>query len=101
MDLNRPEDWPSHGRGGRTWRRFIGDDLVWASFGPRQTQTETQDDGNESPTRTEDEEDQKIRVFMRPISNSRTEGWTAIGYDEETGRVALGRRDGYIDFFRL
>jgi len=101
MDLNRPEDWPSQGRGGRTWRRFVGDDLVWASFGAGRTQTETQDDGEENPTRMGDEEDPKIRVLMRRIFNSHAEGWTAIGYDEETGRVALGRRDGYITFLRL
>lgn len=101
MDLNRPEDWPSQARGGRTWRHSIGDDLVWASFGPRQTQADTQDNGDESLTRMGDEEDPRIRVLTRRIFNSSAEGWTAIGYDEETGRAALGRRDGYITFLRL
>ena len=101
MDLNRPEDWPSQARGGRTWGRFIGDDLVWASFDQGRTQAETQDDDDENLTRVGDEEYPKIRVFMRRIFNSHAEGWTAIGYDEETGRVALGRRDGYITFLRL
>ena len=101
MDLNRREDWPSQARGVRTWRYFLGDDLVWASFGPGQTQTETRDGGDENRTRMAGEEDSKIRVLTRCIFNSRAEVWTAIGYDEETGRVALGRRDGYITFLRL
>ena len=101
MDLNRPEDWPSQGRGGQTWRRFTGDDLVWGSFDLRQTRTEAQDDSDENLTRMGDEEDPTIRVLTRRIFNFSTEGWAAIGYDEETGRVALGRRDGYITFLRL
>jgi hypothetical protein len=47
------------------------------------------------------EEELKIDVLTRRIFNSRDEVWTAIGYDEETGRVALGRRDGYITFLHL
>jgi len=101
MDLNRPEDWPSQARGVRVWGRFLGDDLVWAAFDPRQTRSETQDGGDENLTRMRDEEDPKIRAFTRRIFNSRGEVWTAIGYDEETGRVALGRRDGCITFLRL
>ena len=100
MDLNRREDWPSQAGGIRTWRYFLGDDLVWASFGPEQTQPETKDGDDENCTRVVDE-DSKICVFTRCIFNSRAEVWTAIGYDEETGRVALGRRDGYITFLRL
>lgn len=78
MDLNRQEDWPSQARGTRFWRNFLGDDLVWASF-----------------------EGSKIDVFKRHVFNSRGEVWTAIGYDEEMGRVALGRGDGCITFLRL
>ena len=100
MDLNRPEDWPSQASGTRIWRRFMGDDLVWATFDLKQTQSEIQDD-DENLTRVGNEEDSKLRVHTRRIYNSRAEVWTAIGYDEETGRVALGRRDGHITFLRL
>jgi hypothetical protein len=101
MDLNRQEEWPSQARGTRIWRHFLGDDLVWASFGPRQTQAEEQDSDDESWTSVADEGKPKTQVFTRRIFNSRDEAWTAIGYDEETGRVALGKRDGYITLLRL
>ena len=78
----------------------MGDDLVWATFDPKQTQSEIRDD-DENLTRVGDEEGSKLRVHTRRIYNSRAEVWTAIGYDEETGRVALGRRDGHITFLRL
>ena len=100
MDLNRQEDWPPEARGMRIWRHYIGDDLVWGSFGPRRTQAETRDDGDENRASTADE-DSKTDVFTRRVFNARGDVWTAIGYDEETGRVALGRRDGYITFLCL
>jgi len=100
MDLNRQEDWPSQARGIQTWRRFLGDDLVWASFSTMQTQSETRDD-DDNRTEAADEEDSKMRAFTRRISSSCGGVWTAIGYDEETGRVALGSRDGKIAFLRL
>ena len=78
MDLNRQEDWPAQARGTRFWRNFLGDDLVWASFG-----------------------DSETHAFTRHIFNSRGEVWTAVGYDEETGRVALGKGNGRITFLRL
>ena len=96
MDLNRQEDWPSQARGVRTWRHYLGDDLVWASLDPGRIQ----DDDDENWTSAAEEESD-MRVFTRPVFNSRDEAWTAIGYDEETGRVALGRRDGCITFLRL
>jgi len=101
MDLNRQEDWPAQARGTRSWRQFLGDDLIWASFGPRETQTKIQDSGDENWTSRTDEEEPKIYAFTRRICNSRGEVWTAIGYDEETGRVALGKGDGSIVFLRL
>ena len=101
MDLNRQEDWPSQARGIRIWRCFLGDDLVWASFSTKQSHGETRDDADDNWTDAGDEEDAKMRAFTRRIFNSRGEVLTAIGYDEETGRVALGRRDGYIAFLRL
>jgi hypothetical protein len=101
MDLNRPDDWPYQARGIPIWRHFSGDDLVWGSLGPRQTQAEIQDGGDENGTRVGDDEDSKIHMLTRRIFNSRAEVWTAIGYDEETGRVALGRGDGYVTFLRL
>ena len=100
MDLNRQEDWPSQARGVRIWRYYLGDDLVWGSFGPRRTQAETRDDGNENRTSTAGE-GSETQVFTRRVFNAHGDVWTAIGYDEETGRVALGRRDGYITFLRL
>lgn len=101
MDLSRQEDWPPQAIGTRIWRHFLGDDLIWASFGPRQTRAETRDGGDENRTNMMGEEELKIDVLTRRIFNSRDEVWTAIGYDEETGRVALGRRDGYITFLHL
>lgn len=74
----------------------MGDDLVWASLDPGRIQ----DDDDENWTSAAEEESD-MRVFTRPVFNSRDEAWTAIGYDEETGRVALGRRDGCITFLRL
>jgi len=100
MDLNRQEDWPSQAGGMRIWRHYIGDDLVWGSFGPRRTQAETRDDDDENWASTADE-DPKTHVFTRRVFNAHGDVWTAVGYDEETGRVALGRRDGYITFLRL
>lgn len=99
MDLNRQEDWPSQARGVRIWRYYLGDDLVWGSFGPGRTQAEKHDDGENQTSTTE--EDLKMHVFTRRVFNAHGDVWTAIGYDEETGRVALGRRDGYITFLRL
>lgn len=101
MDLNRQEDWPSQTRGNRTWRNCLGEDLVWTSFCPGRTKAETRAEGDESWADVMEEEDLKPRVFMRRVLNSRDEDWTAIGYDEETGRVALGGRDGGITFLRL
>lgn len=101
MDLNRQEDWPSQTRGVRTWRNCLGEDLVWTSFCPGRTKAETRAEGDESWADVMEEEDLKPRVFMRRVLNSRDEDWTAIGYDEETGRVALGGRDGGITFLRL
>ncbi|KAF9643608.1 hypothetical protein BDM02DRAFT_1407797 [Thelephora ganbajun] len=98
MDLNRQEDWPFQARAIRIWEYSTGDDLVWASFGPRRIQAETQGGDEENRTSTAEEEDSKADAFTRRIFNSCGEFWTAIGYDEETGRVALGRRDGYITF---
>ena len=100
MDLNRQEDWPSQSRGIRSWRYHLGDDLVWASFSPRRTRAETQGGDNGNCTGTADD-DPKMHVFTRRVCNSHGEVLTAIGYDEETGRVALGRRDGCITFLRL
>lgn len=97
MDLNRQEDWPSQAMSTRTWRYSLGDDVVWAYFGPGRTQGGV----DENQIHTGGEEDSRIDVHTVPIFNSRAEVWTAIGYDEETGRVALGRRDGYITFLRL
>ena len=82
------------------WGLYLGDDLVWASLGPGKIQAETQDDGDENRTSVAGE-DSTMRFFTKRVFNSRDEAWTAIGYDEETGRVALGRRDGYITFLRL
>ena len=96
MDLNRQEDWPSQARGPRFWRYYLGDDLVWGSFGPRPRTR----DGEENPPSTADE-DSKLNVLTRRVFNARGDVWTSVGYDEETGRVALGRRDGYITFLRL
>ena len=100
MDLDRREDWPSQASGIRIWRYYVGDDLVWGSFGPRETQAESHDDGAENRTGMTDE-GSKTHVFTRRVFNARGDVWTAIGYDEETGRVALGKRDGCIDFLRL
>ena len=101
MDLNRQDDWPSQARGTWTWGYFLGDNLVWASFSPSQAQAEVQDGGDENWSHVADEEDSKICVVTRCILSSGAEVWTAIGYDEETGRVALGTRDGKIHFLRL
>lgn len=103
MDLNRQDEWPVQARPGgtRTWRSFLGDDLVWASFGPRETRTETQGGGDEARTQVGVEEDSRIHVLTTHVFNSNAEVWTAIGYDEETGRIALGRRDGSITFLCL
>ena len=102
MDLNRQGDWPFQVRGIRTWRNSLGDDLVWASFGPKQTKPETEKDhSDEGRVNTTEEEDSMAPIFTNRILNSHGEDWTAIGYDEETGRVALGRRDGYVTFLRL
>ena len=98
VDLDRRDDWPSQARGVRILRDFSADDLVWASIAQRESKTEisTEGDGNQIL-----EEDSKTPIFTKRIINSRGEDWTAIGYDEETGRVALGRRDGFITFLRL
>jgi hypothetical protein len=101
MDLNRQGDWPFQARGVRTWRNFLGDDLVWASFDPRRTKVKPQADDDENLTSMTEGEGSDTPVLMNRILNSHGEDWTAIGYDEETGRVALGRRDGYITFLRL
>jgi hypothetical protein len=100
MDLERREDWPSQARGVQIWRYYLGDDLVWGSFGPRRTPTETQDDDDEGRTSATDEES-KTHVITRRVFNAHGDVCTAVGYDEETGRVALGRNDGYIIFLRL
>ena len=99
MDLNRQGDWPSQARGVRTWRN--GDDLVWASFDPRQTKDKVQADYDDNWTSVSEEEDSKGSIFTNRICNSQDQDWVAIGYDEEMGRVALGRRDGYVTFLRL
>lgn len=102
MDLNRQGDWPFQARGVRTWRNFFGDDLIWASFGPRQTITKPQTEDDENCTSTVEGEDSKTPVLTKRILNSDIdEDWAAIGYDEETGRVVLGRRNGCITFLRL
>ena len=88
-------------RGTKTWKSFVGDDLVWASFGPGQTQVGTRGDGDENRTRMAYEEDSKTFAFTRCVSSSCADVWTTIGYDEETGRVALGEWDGYITLLRL
>jgi hypothetical protein len=99
MDLNRQGDWPFQARGIRSWRNFLGDDLVWASVAQRESEAETTTDGDGNCIL--EEEDSKTYIFRKRILNSQGEDWTAIAYDEETGRVALGRRDGYITFLRL
>jgi hypothetical protein len=99
MDLYRPGDWPSQASGIQSCRAFLGDDLVWASFGPRRTKAETQTDGD--GTSLAEEDDSKPCIFTNRILNSRGEDLTAIRYDEETGRVVLGRRDGHLTFLRL
>ena len=101
MDLNRPGDWPFQARGMRTWGNFLGDDLVWASFGPKQTKPKTQEARPDEDRVDITEEDSITPIFTNRILNSHGEDWTSIGYDEETGRVALGRRDGYVTFLRL
>ncbi|KAF9777868.1 hypothetical protein BJ322DRAFT_1114640 [Thelephora terrestris] len=98
MDLNRQGDWPFQTRGIRTWRNFLGDDLVWASFDPRQMKAKTQTDYDGNWT---EEGDSKGFILTNRILNSHGDGWIAIAYDEETGRVALGRRDGFVTFLRL
>ena len=42
-------------RGTKTWKSFVGDDLVWASFNPGQTQVGTRGDGDKNRTRKADE----------------------------------------------
>lgn len=101
MDLNRQGDWPFQARGVRTWRNFLGDDLVWASFGPGRTEAKAQTGGDGNWTGVVVQKDPETSILMNRILNSHGEDWTAIGYDEEAGRVALGRRDGYITFLRL
>lgn len=101
MDLNRQGDWPSQARTARSWRNFLGDDLVWASFGPGRTEAKPQISEGGDRTSTPEGNDPKTSVSTNRILNSHGEDWTAIGYDEETGRVALGRRDGCITFLRL
>ena len=101
MDLNRQGDWPFQARGVRTWRNFFGDDLVWASFGPRRTKATPQTDDVKSWTDVAGGGGSETSISMNRILNSHGEDWTAVGYDEETGRVALGRRDGYITFLLL
>lgn len=101
MDLNRQGDWPYQARSMRSSRNLPGDDLVWASFGPRRTKAKPQagDDGNRESAIEED--NLNTSILMNRILNSDGKDWTAIGYDEETGRVALGRRDGYITLLSL
>jgi hypothetical protein len=41
MDLNRQDLLAIPGEGSTSWRYFLGDDLVWASFGPRRRKAET------------------------------------------------------------
>ena len=96
MDLNRREDWPSQARGSRMLRQHFGDDLVWGSLDLREGQAGTRND-DDGPWA----EDPVPHVFARRVFNACDAVWTAIGYDEESGRVAIGRRDGCITFLRL
>ena len=96
MDLNRQGDWPV-----RTRRNFLGGDLVWASFRLTRSKAKPETDDDENWTSAMEGEGSKAPVIMNRILSSCGEDWTTIGYDEETGRVALGRRDGYITFLCL
>ena len=95
MDLNRQEDWPSQAR--RIWRQLFGNDLVWGSLDLWGGKAEAQN-GDGEPWVAEDPD---THVFTRRVFSASDDVWTAIGYDEETGRVAIGRRDGYITFLSL
>lgn len=99
IDVNRQEDWPSQAV--RTPGGTLGDDLVWTFFGQWRVGAGPQPGGDEIWKVRMEGEDLETFVFTNHILNSDGENWTAIGYDEETGRVALGRRNGYITFLRL
>ena len=77
-------------------RQHFGDDLVWGSLDLREGQAGTRND-DDGPWA----EDPVPHVFARRVFNACDAVWTAIGYDEESGRVAIGRRDGCITFLRL
>ena len=98
MDLNRQEDWPTQAR--RIWRQLSGNDLVWGSLdlrgGPAGARS-----GDDEPWANTTAEDTDTHFFTRRVFSASDDFWTAIGYDEETGRVAIGKRDGYITFLRL
>lgn len=77
-----------------------GGNLVWASFGPRRTKAKLQTDYDENWAGIVEGEDLKTSILTNQVIDMR-QGWTAVGYEEETGRVALGSLDGCINFIHL